>query len=72
MAIEYTQEEIDTLKAAIVSGVMIVEYDGPPRRKVQYQSLAAMRELLADMTAAVEEEAGTRTTFRRAAHSKGV
>ena len=63
----YTQAEIDTLRAAIVSGIMTVSYDGPPRRSVTYQSLGAMRRLLAEM---VRDVNGS-TTYRYAKHSKG-
>lgn len=67
----WTQDEIDTLKAALVSGVLSVEYAGPPARRVQYQSLAAMRDLLAAMIADVEGDDGNRPTYRFAAHRKG-
>jgi len=49
----WTQAEIDTLQAAVTSGVLTVTYDGPPRRSITYQSLAEMRSLLATMTASV-------------------
>lgn len=45
----WTQEDLDTLKAAVRSGVLTVSYNGPPARTVTYQSLDAMRSLLAEM-----------------------
>ena len=67
MAVGYTQSDIDTLKAAIVSGVLTVDYAGPPRRSITYQSLAAMREQLAAMVAEVN---GT-TSYRLTKFNKG-
>jgi hypothetical protein len=63
----WTQADIDTLKAAVASGVLSVYFEGPPKRMVTYQSLAAMRALLAEM---VRQVNGT-TSFRRASFSKG-
>ncbi len=71
VTVTWTQAEVDALKAAIASGVLSVEYDGPPARRVQYQSLAAMRELLAAIVAESAAAAGTRVTVRYAAHRKG-
>lgn len=67
MATTWTQADIDKLKRAIASGVLSVRFDGPPARSVTYQSLEAMRGLLAEMTRDVK---GT-TTFRRVAFRKG-
>lgn len=67
----WTEEELETLKAAVASGVLTVSYAGPPARTITYQSLDAMRALLAEMTASVAEQAGTRTSFRRASFSRG-
>lgn len=67
----FTQEQIDELAAALASGVLSVEYAGPPARRVQYQSLAAMRDLLAAMIADVEGEDGSRPTYRFASHRRG-
>ena len=67
----WTQSDIDTLKAALKSGILTVTYDGPPRRSITYQSLAAMRELLAEMVGDVADEAGTRASYRFAATRKG-
>ena len=66
----WTQSDIDTLKAAVASGVMQVRYDGPPARMVQYQSLREMRELLASMVADVAASAGG-TSYVLAATRKG-
>ena len=63
----WTQTDIDTLAAAVATGVLSVEYSGPPARRVTYHSLAEMRSLLAEMRAAVGDAAGTRQSFRRAA-----
>lgn len=48
LTVTYTQAEIDQLKAAIISGVLTITYDGPPRRSVTYQSVDAMKRALAD------------------------
>jgi len=71
MAIPWTQTDVDKLAAAVASGVLSVEYDGPPSRRVQYQSLKEMRSLLAEMIAAVGNTAGTRSRFKRMGTSKG-
>lgn len=71
MAITWTQAEIDTLRAAIASGVLTVTYDGPPRRSITYQSLDAMRALLASMEQSAAVAAG-RTTYRLIATRKGL
>ena len=62
----WTQSDVDTLAAAIATGVLSVEYSGPPARRVQYHSLKEMRDLLAEMRAAVGDAAGTRQGYRRA------
>ena len=67
MAATWTQADIDTLKAAIASGVQSVTYAGPPARSVTYQSLDAMRAVLAEM----RREVGGRKRFRRVKISKG-
>lgn len=67
----WTQDDLDTLKAAVKTGVLTVSYAGPPSRTITYQSLAEMRALLADMVADVAETAGTRKRYRVAAHKKG-
>lgn len=68
----WTQAEIDTLKAAVASGVLSVSYDGPPKRMVVYQSLEAMRSLLAEMIADVAADAGTKKSYRLASTRKGL
>ncbi len=72
----WTQGDVDTLKAAVSTGVLTVTYDGPPRRSITYQSLDAMRSLLAEMVAQVAEAAatagGTTTRYRLAATRKGL
>lgn len=47
--IEWTDADLQALKAAVASGVLQVTYDGPPRRSITYQSLSEMRALLAEM-----------------------
>lgn len=64
----WTQADIDKLKTAVASGVLSVEYAGPPAHKITYQSLAEMRALLAQMERSVN---GT-TTYRLAAVNKGL
>lgn len=66
----WTQDDIDTLKAAIASGIMTVSYAGPPARSIMYQSLGQMRDLLASMVAEVAAASGNPTT-RYATTSKG-
>jgi hypothetical protein len=64
----WTQAEYETLRAAVASGVLSVSYAGPPQRTVQYQSLAEMRKLLADMEREVNGSATPRSrlaTFRK-------
>jgi hypothetical protein len=63
----WTQEDIDALKKAIAKGVLSVSYAGPPQRSITYQSLAAMRDLLAEMVRAVTGA----PRFRRISFSKG-
>ena len=67
MAGIWTQADIDSLKAAVSGGVLSVDYEGPPKRMVVYQSLGAMRSLLAEM---VKQVTGS-PSFRRASFSKG-
>ena len=67
----WTEDDITTLRAAVASGLLSVEYSGPPARRITYQSLSQMRELLAEMVAGVAENAGTRTTYRFPQHDKG-
>ncbi len=71
MAAIYTQEEIDALKAVIVTGALTVKYSGPPSREVTYHSLAEMRVLLAAMIADLAAAAGTTPTVRFATIRSG-
>lgn len=66
----WTQADIDTLKAAIATGVQEVEYDGPPKRRVKYQSFEQMRGALALMQA--EVSGASRPAYRLASTSKGL
>ena len=67
----WTQTDVDALKAAVATGVLSVEYVGPPARRITYHSLSEMRSLLAEMVADVASTAGTRASFRLAGFSKG-
>lgn len=67
MAGIWTQADIDNLKLAVREGALTVIYAGPPQRQVTYQSLSAMRSLLAEM---VHQVNGT-PSFRRATFNKG-
>ena len=67
----WTQADVTALKSAMATGVLSVRYDGPPGRTVTYQSLDAMRSLLAEMVAQVNADTGRRG-FRLAAVKKGV
>lgn len=69
---DWTAADVVNLRAAVVSGVLSVRYDGPPGRTVVYQSLSEMRKLLAEMLISVGNTAGTHTSFRYAATSKGL
>lgn len=64
----WSQSDIDTLRAAVVSGVLTVTYAGPPARSITYQSLHDMRALLAEMNAEVSGS----PRYRLAATSKGL
>ena len=68
----WTDEEITTLRAAVASGILTVEYAGPPARRVTYQSLAEMRDLLAEMTASATAEAAGGRSYRLASTRKGL
>lgn len=67
----WTQADVDALKAAIATGVLEVEYDGPPKRRVRYHGLAEMRALLASMQQDVAAAAGTTTNYRFGSSRKG-
>lgn len=63
----WTEGDIVTLKKAIASGVLSVSYAGPPARSQTFQSLEAMRSLLAEMVGQVYGH----TALRRTSFSKG-
>lgn len=65
----WTQDDLDTLKAAAAKGVLTVEYAGPPARKVTYQSLDAMLRLIDRMRRELNLGA---PTYRLAATRKGL
>jgi len=67
-----TQKDIDTLSAAIYSGVKRVLYEGPPRREIEYQSLDQMKSLLADMRAELAGSSGIAIGRQVAVVSKGL
>lgn len=66
----WTQTDVDTLKAAVASGVLTVTYSGPPTRTVTYQNLPEMRAQLAQIVA--NANASTRRRFRLASTKKGL
>jgi hypothetical protein len=70
----WTAEDRDKLKAAVASGVLTVTYggSGTPTRTVTYQSLPAMRALLAEMNAELNNAAGTRSNYKLIATRKGL
>jgi hypothetical protein len=54
----WTQDDIDTLKAAIATGAREVQFGaGPDARKVTYRSIAEMERVLANMIAEVSPAA---------------
>lgn len=67
----WTQADIDKLKAAVAGGILTVTYDGPPRRSITYQSLEAMRSLLAAMQQDVARAAGG-ANYRLVSTRKGL
>lgn len=67
----WSDDDIANLRRAIASGVLSVEYGGPPARKQVFQSLAEMRSLLAEMVAARAAQSGIRRRFRRVKFSQG-
>lgn len=66
----WTQQQIDTLRAAVASGILEVTFEGPPRRTVRYQTLGEMRDQLASMEASASRAAG-RPSVRLVATRKG-
>lgn len=67
----WTEADVANLRAAVASGVLTVTYDGPPRRSITYQSLEAMRRLLATMQADVATASG-RPSYTLIGTSKGL
>jgi len=67
MAAIWTQADVDALSAAIATGVLTVKYEGPPAREQTFQSIDAMRRLLAEMVRQVQQP----TAFRLASFSGG-
>lgn len=63
----WTQSDIDTLKAAIASGVRTVKYAGPPSREVTYASTTEMFQALGQM----ENEVNSPRTYRLAKTKRG-
>jgi hypothetical protein len=68
----WTQTDVDALKAAVASGILTVSYDGPPKRTMTFQSLDAMRSLLASMVQDVARQGGQTSSYRLAATRKGL
>ena len=68
----WTQADIDSVKAALSSGVLSVSYAGPPARSVMYQSTGQLMSLLAAMVDDVNTAAGTRTKYRLAMTRSGL
>lgn len=67
----WTVDDIVSLRAALRTGILTVEYDGPPKRLVTYQSIGAMRALLAEMVSTVNKTDGG-SSYRLAATRKGL
>lgn len=70
VTVTWLQSDVDTLKTAIASGVLVVSYSGPPARTIQYQSIEAMKRILAQIVA--EANASTRKRVRYVSTKKGV
>lgn len=60
------------LEAIVNSGVLSIEYGGPPSRKMQYQSTEQMQSALALLRSRKAESAGTRTSYRLVSTRKGL
>lgn len=71
VTVTYSQADVDTLRAAIASGALKVEYSGPPARAVTYNSVGEMKKILAQMVAEMNNAAGTRRRFRYMTTAKG-
>lgn len=70
--IGWTQADVDTLRAALASGVLVVTYSGPPARSITYQSTQAMLLVLGQAVSELANTAGTRAPFLRLAARKGI
>jgi hypothetical protein len=70
VTVTWTQNDVDSLRAAIASGTRLVTYSGPPSRTVEYQDIAEMKRTLAQIVA--EANAATRKRVRYVATKKGV
>lgn len=70
MGMAYTQAQLDELEAAIASGIQTVEYQGPPARRITYQSLEAMENLRARMIR--ELGSGSAPSYRLASTRTGL
>ena len=64
----WTEAQRDELQTAVASGILTVRYEGPPAREVTYQSLGAMRALLAEMN----RQRSNAPTYRLAATRSGL
>ena len=62
----YTQQQIDALEAAIAMGATSVQYSD---KKVEYRSLAEMKEILQQMKESLGQAKKVRRVFAK--HSKG-
>jgi phosphate uptake regulator len=67
----WTQADVDSLKAAVASGILTVRFDGPPSRMITYQSLREMRDLLASMLSDVASSQG-KASYILASTRKGL
>lgn len=65
----WTQADLDAIDAAISAGVLIVSFDGPPKRTIQYQQLSEMRKLRAEIYKCVNPS--TSPTTRKVKWRKG-
>lgn len=67
----WTEADITTLSAAIAEGTKRVRYAGPPEREVEYQSLAEMRRLRAEMIREVDGTVTHRYAYFRRGFRRG-
>lgn len=68
----YSQADVDSLKAALASGVRSVSFTGPPARTVVYSSTAELVQAIAIAEDAVRMAAATKTRYRFGATRKGL